>query len=497
MNRFTKSVFALLLPMACISMLPAQEIHRLDLETSILLAREQSNRMLILRQQLKGASYNLKAATSAYKTNVSMDLTLPQYTETMQQWQDSTGITFYPLKQSQMRGTLNILQPLPTDGNLYVRSGILNYTDYYANDRNAQFTSSIGLQQPIEAFFGYNNNRLGVKQAKLAYELAMKQLKRAELDLVYDISQKFYTLLSYHERMNIARLSLEKQAEAYEIAQSKFKAGLIREVEALQMEVDLSAANNNYDMAKVEYNSQAGLFKESLGINLRDSVIIKSDLEYKPVLVDVEKAVDLAMQNRLELRENEIQIELQEMTVKRQKAAGMPSGDITLNYNFIGVGQDYLTVPIGSTFDQTWQNLTDRPGSFGVGLTASIPIVDWGRNRARVNSALATLEQNHLQLEGNKVTIEREIRTEVEQMQSSLRRLQLLEKNVLVAEKSFDISRQRYANGEIDSQAMALERERLNSAYNSRLDSYINYKLLLSDIMRKTFYDFESNKSVD
>jgi outer membrane protein TolC len=483
--------------MVCATMLQAQEIHRLDLETSILLAREQSNKMLILRQQLKGAAYNLKAATSAYKTNISMDLTLPQYTETMQEWQDSTGITFYPLKQSQMRGTLNFMQPLPTDGSLYLRTGILNYIDYYAQDRNAQFTSSIGLQQPIEAFFGYNNNRLGVKQAKLAYELSMKQLKRAELDLVYDISQKFYTLLSYHERMNIARLSLEKQTEAYDIAQSKFKAGLIREVEALQMEVDLSAANNNYDMARVEYNSQAGLFKESLGINLRDSVIIKSELEYKPVLVDVEKAVELAMESRLELRENEIQIELQEMAVKRQKAAGMPSGDIMLNYNFVGVGEDYLTVPIGTTFERTWQNLTDRPGSFGVGLTASIPIVDWGRNRARVKSALATLEQNHLQLEGNKITIEREIRTEVEQMQSSLRRLQLLEKNVVVAEKSFDISRQRYANGEIDSQSMALERERLNSAYNSRLDSYINYKLLLSDIMRKTFFDFETNKAVD
>jgi len=74
--------------------------------------------------------------------------------------------------------------------------------------------------------------------------------------------------------------------------------------------------------------------------------------------------------------------------------------------------------------------------------------------------------------------------------------VQLLEKNVIVAEKSFEISRQRYANGDIDSQAMALERERLNSAYISRLESFINYKLLLSDLMRKTFFDFEKNKSV-
>jgi outer membrane protein TolC len=151
---------------------------------------------------------------------------------------------------------------------------------------------------------------------------------------------------------------------------------------------------------------------------------------------------------------------------------------------------------MGGTFDQTWQNLTSRPGSFGVGLTASIPIVDWGENKARVQSAIASLKQDQLQMEDNKMTIERDIRTQVDRLQSSLRRLQLLEKSLVVAEKSFDISRQRYANGEIDSQSMALERERLNGAYNTRLDAYISYKLLLSDLMRKTFYDFEKDKAV-
>ena len=206
--------------------------------------------------------------------------------------------------------------------------------------------------------------------------------------------------------------------------------------------------------------------------------------------------MDLAMNNRPELRENAIRIEMQEMAIKRQRAQGMPSGNILLNYNFIGVGKDPRTLSMGGTFDQTWQNLTSRPGSFGVGLTASVPIVDWGENRARVQSAIATLKQDQLQMEDNKITIERDIRTQVDGLQSSLRRVQMLEKSLVVAEKSFDISRQRYANGEIDSQSMALERARLNDAYNTRLDAYITYKLLLSDLMRKTFYDFEKDKPV-
>jgi outer membrane protein TolC len=496
MYQLKKSISVVLLFISIAPLISSQQIYNLDLESSIELAKERSKTMLILKQSQKKASFDLKAATSSFKTHVDMDLIIPQYSETVNQFQDSAGISFYPVRQNQLSSILTINQPLPTDGFLYIRSGMESFADYYAHDRNAQISSSIGLQQPIAAFFGYNQLRLGFKQAKLAYDLSSKQLKREELDLIYDISQAFFSLLSFHEQMNIAQMSLDKQQEAYNIAQNKFKAGLIREVEALQMEVDLSEAINNYDIASIDYFAQAGLFKEKLGINLTDSVIIKSDLSYNKVYVDVEKAVALALENRLELKENEIQIELSQMEIKKRKAAGRINGNILLNYNFIGVNKSDLVIPLETSLDNSWQNLTNRRGSFGVGLTVNIPIIDWGENRAKVNSALATLKQNQIQLDADKVTIERDIRTTVSRLQSNLKRLQLLEKNVVVAEKSFEISRQRYANGDIDSQAMALERERLNSAYLSRLESFINYKLLLSDVMRKTFFDFEKNVSM-
>ena len=496
MSIIQKSIAVLFIFFSFVLTISSQQIYNLDLQSSIELAKEKSKTMLMLQQNLKKASFDMKAATSSFKTHVTMDMILPQYTETISQFVDTAGVTYYPLRQNTMNGYLTISQPLPTDGSLYIRSGAVSLADYNAKDRLAQISSSIGLQQPIAAFFGYNQLQLGFKQAKLAYDLSLKQLKRAELDLIYQVSQSFFTLLSFHERLNIAGISLGNQQEAYDIAQSKYKAGLIREVDALQMEVDLSEAINNYDIAGVDYNAQNSQFKEDLGINLRDSVIIKSDLSYNQVDVDVEKAVALALDNRLELKENEIQIELSKMEIKRRKANGRISGNILLNYNFIGVDQSKLPIPIETSFNNTWQNLNNRRGSFGVGLTLSIPIIDWGENRAKVHSAQSTLELNKIQQDYEKIEIERDIRTTVNRLQSSLRRLQLLEKNVVVAEKSFDISRKRYANGDIESQAMALERDRLNNAYLSRLDSYINYKLLLSDVMRKTFFDFEKNVSM-
>ena len=199
----------------------SQQIYNLDLQSSIELAKEKSKTMLMLQQNLKKASFDMKAATSSFKTHVTMDMILPQYTETISQFVDTAGITYYPIRQNTMNGYLTITQPLPTDGSLYIRSGAVSLADYYAKDRLAQISSSIGLQQPIAAFFGYNQLQLGFKQAKLAYDLSLKQLKRAELDLIYSISQSFFILLSDHERLNIAMISLGNQQEAYDIAQSK------------------------------------------------------------------------------------------------------------------------------------------------------------------------------------------------------------------------------------------------------------------------------------
>jgi outer membrane protein len=491
-----KSTITLLILVMAASTVMAQTVYNLDLESSIALAKEKSKTMLKLKENLSGVGYDLKAATSKFNTHVNLDLVAPRFTKTVQQFEDTLGVHFGQVRQNLMNGYLTINQPLPTDGTLYIRSGAQNIEDYYFSKRTSQLSSVIGFTQPIEAFFGYNNIAMGYKQAKLNYDRSFKQLKRAELDLVYNISQAFFTLLSYHERLNIAKLTLQRQKEAYEIAQSKFKAGLIREVEALQMEVDLGDALNSHDIANVNYLSQMNLFKEALGIELKDSITIKTDRDYKTVNVDAERAVRLALDNRLELKEDEINVELNNMEIKRQKAVGRIKGDISFNYEFTGVNQDPRSIPLQTSLDNTWNDLKRRPNNMGVGLTISIPLIDWGENKARVRSAESNLKENLIQLASDKITIERDVRTTVDRLQSNLKRLQLLEKNVIIAEKSFEISRQRYANGDIDSQSMALERERLNTAYVTRLDAFINYKLFLADIMRKTFYDFEKDVSL-
>ena len=129
-------------------------------------------------------------------------------------------------------------------------------------------------------------------------------------------------------------------------------------------------------------------------------------------------------------------------------------------------------------------------------LRLNIPLWDWGVNKARVQAAEAALRQANLSLENQKTEVERDIRNNVNRLKSSLKRLKLLQKTVEVAERSFEISKNRFANGDINSQSLALDRQRLSNAYNSRLSALINYKLQLADLRRKTFYDFRNDEEL-
>ena len=104
------------------------------------------------------------------------------------------------------------------------------------------------------------------------------------------------------------------------------------------MEIDLAEAQNNYDIAILNEVSQNS-FKELLGLDLNDSISLSSELDYQIVIIDPEKAVELALKNRLEVREQEIQIELQKLSIKQQKANSMIRGSVNAYFEKAGINQ--------------------------------------------------------------------------------------------------------------------------------------------------------------
>ena len=93
------------------------------------------------------------------------------------------------------------------------------------------------------------------------------------------------------------------------------------------------------------------------------------------------------------------------------------------------------------------------------------------------------------------MTIVREVREIVRSVREAIIRLEIFEKNQDVAQRSYEISRMRFENGDITSQELGIEQERLADTQLAYLNAFITYQLAIADLKRKTMWDFENNTS--
>ena len=262
---------------------------------------------------------------------------------------------------------------------------------------------------------------------------------------------------------------------------------LIAEVAAAQDRANLSESIGNLEKEKDD-------FKQLIGLELNQEIQIITDLKYDTFAIDLDKAIEEAQKNRLEIYEAELDIELQKIELDRAKRERELKGNISAYYDITGVS----TIGKGTTrelFESSFDNFVDRPPNRGVTFSLSYPIFDWGRGSARKQQEQARLRETKLSYEDTKVTVVREVRNVVRSVEEAKNRLKINEKNQEVAQRSYEISRMRFENGDITSQELGVEQERLATTQLNYLDAFITYQLAIADLKRKTLWDFQNNRS--
>ncbi len=485
-----------------------QDKRVLTLDESIEIALDKSYSIKSLREGMTWAERNLWAAKAGYRTSIQSSLYTPAYDE---------GFTLVEVvggnpvaKQSgsfQMRGVLDVIQPMPWlplgGGDLTFRSEAYQLNSWTPSTtepdidlKSNKFYTSLSaiMNKPL---FTINTLALNLKQAELSYERQSRVFKRSELDLVYQVTSDFYRLYRLSQQYEINKEQVTRQEEIYKTTKNKFDAGLIAEVDAMQAEVDLIQYQNELKTSEGNLREQEAAFKQLIGLPLDVDVSVVTELEVEPVYVDVDRAVGLALQNRSEIVEKQIDIENRKINVKEIDARVSVKGNVRGYYRFAGFSDPELPygTSTGDLLSSSWEVLKKTPNR-GVTFELEIPIWDWGKNRAEVDAEEANLNRDELELQDLYVTIEREVRDLVRKMYEAYDRVQMLAKSNDVGERSFDISLQRFANGDITSTELARASDQLNTAKLSYLSAYNEYKLALADLRRKTLYDFEKDRSL-
>ncbi len=481
---------------------PADTATALTLDDAIDLALQESYNARVQRLNLLEAEQNVRAARGRFKTQVDLELDAPNYNESVQGVNLPGELPQYTTYGSrEWRSQLSVTQPLPTDGSVGLSADAYHRTDTVYDEVTDQTLESrtffnsaqLNLTQPL---FVPNSLKLSLERARLNLDESQRDYTAAQLNIVYNVTSQFYDYLRAERTLQIARDEAAQQQESYQLAKTKYEAGLIPEVEALQMEVDLAQSRNELLGAEGRLSRSADSFKLVVGLPLDASVRVTAPDEPAFYDVDEQVAIDQAVANRAEIQNAEADLRRAEITLAETDARSAIRGELRAYYDLTGIGRSADELGVADLWDLSWRDLRHRPANKGVVFTLTVPIWDSGVNGAEVAAAHAALERRDISREEQKRQVIRAVKASLAELREARARLEALQRSIDVARRGLDISLARFANGDITTQELALDRDRLTQVRLSYLDATISYQLASADLKRQTLYDFEHGRSL-
>jgi len=462
------------------SPLTAQALLTMDRALDI--AEENSPNMKQTELALVRSQERLNAQRARLKSQFSITLDPFQYEKTNRFDQQTNE--WYLNESASSGGTFAINQRiLPTDGQLMLVNRFsydysLSESAYAPDPLSKTYTNNLYLQftQPI---FTYNRTRMETESLELEYESSLLRYLLMRLALERDVAQQFFAVYSNQMSLEITREELTSNQESYNIIKNKVEGGLLALEELYQAEVNLATSNSGVFNAELTLENSLDQFKVLIGLPLDTTLMIAAEIMADTVPVNQELAITHALNNRMELREREIDIENANFGLTQAKATNEFAGSITASF---GV-QAYDEV-----FADMFKTPTNTPA---IGISFDIPIFDWGERKSEIRAAEASLQSSQLGYEIERTDIEVNIRAVVRNLKNLENQIQIQKKTVENATLAYDINLERYRNGDLTSLDLGIYQNQLSEAKMSVTNAIINYKIELLNLKIQTLYDFE------
>ena len=442
----------------------------LDLDTAKRMALANNPDLVRSKMDLELAMSNYAESRARLYPSLKLDLTTPNFNESI-----AEEYIYEPVTQAsswqwvntgdlRYTGSLNLEQSLPTGGNFTV-SSILYKRNYYfsgqADNSTTEYSNAIrfSVQQPI---FKPNQIKIDNRRSQLDFESAKleRHIRLREID--YIISSAYYSLVRADRRLNLGEEDFERWKASVATAEAKFKAGMIPEVEVLNLKVELARREGNLAATKGDYMSTADDLKLILGLELEDSLTVSADI--KELQID-HGSFQKAVTARQELRKAQIDLENSKITYRQTKSNEGINASFSAYYDF-------------DSRQQYFENLTgDYETNRGLSLTVSVPLYDWGEAREKIKARRISLNKSKYNLDqANKEYISELLKIEraLSAAKSRLVSARLAES---LAQKTYEITLSRFDSGAVKSTDLIDAQVSLNQAKNELLDSIIDYNI--------------------
>ena len=395
------------------------------------------------------------------------------------------GTTQY-LGQSQNESSLQLgfSQRIPlTGGTISVGSQLTRFDEF--GNQNTKFyqTSPVVLTLQQDLF----KPRVVVWDERvqaLNASVAERGYLEAREDVAGNTADAFFNLYAAQMTLANAQANATVNDTLYTLNKGRYEVGKIGENELLKSELALLRARASVDDAKLSRDRAEATLRRTIGLPEDQQFTIVPPDSIPTVDADPDVAVKMALKNSSLMQQNDLDKVQVNREMTQAKSNNRFNATIAAS---VGFNQ---TAPV---FGQAYQSpLGKQTLTVGVNL----PMMQWGAGKADIEGAKADESRVNANNKIRRDALAEDARFSALALQQAQRNVLISAKADTVAEKQFEVARNRYIIGKISNTDLYNAQSDKDGAVLALVQAVRSYWTAYYHLRRVTLYDFVAKQEM-
>ncbi len=334
---------------------------------------------------------------------------------------------------------------------------------------------TIGVSQLVYDF-GVTQNQYTID--KLAWESSKTYIESVVNDIICTVKDSYYNLLFAIAKKQVALETVEQYTQMYNQAHAFYEVGTKPKVDVTIASANLADAQSSLIEATNNVDIAISKLNNAMGLPFVPAYVVDTSIPFQNVDISMKEAVEIANNNRPDLKINLLQMEQANQYVKLAKKSYFPALQFQGNWS-VGGREDFT--------DTNWYDL---------GGYLQFPVVNPLLIKNQISQAKSLYEQEQYNVKSNVNDIYYEIQQAYVKLMDAKERIPSTKLTVKEAKESYELSQGRYRVGVCDAIELRdaqVQYANAKLAYINTLYAYNSAKALLERAIGQTIKPANDN----
>lgn len=342
--------------------------------------------------------------------------------------------------------------------------------DAFDTDTRNIFAGSVMLTQPV--FMGGSIIAMN-KMADINEKLAENSLDARRQATLYRLDQAYWQVVSLYHKQRLAQSYLDLVKKFDSDVYKMIEEGVATKSDGLSVDVKLNEAEMTLTKVNDGLVLSRMLLNQLCGLPLDEQVTLADEQTEEIAVVELTPVlnVDLAVENRPELKMLQNTVDLSKQTTNIVKAGNLPQVLLTGGY---AVSNPNLLDGFEKKFRGFWN----------VGVMMRIPLWNWGDVMYKVRASKGATSIANLELAEARELIELQVNQTTFKVDEANKKLTMAQKNIQRADENLRMANLGFQEGVITPATVMEAQTAWLQAQSQKIDAEIDVKLSQVDLQK-------------